>query len=428
MEHKNSSINSLYQDPLDNLMFNVVSNLVKKRKSILQYSQSFFNNCSFYGSETQKDTTSAQTNFVEKKLPHSFSSDSINRSNYSLSSNTNSEVVLSENLIDPSSYFSPLESSIHDSLKIICLDKNILTPSSSSNSINEKNRSDSSSLTSLSTSESGYEPNGESQFDLSPFLSMKPISSSESINNKVEKIAFKTNNHRVRDELNASPLFNSRKTSKPIKKSSNSLFASLSENDFQDLKNRYTNFINSQMINLSSSEPCLEKHVYFQTKNSQGASSSLYNKHDEFESKNNLRRSENIRKIQILSDQNLKPSQRITSYEDELANLFQRINFNDIEPGTYDFLKWKTLIKYLKGREDLKRYALSKTSSDFNNLDELVEFLKKSPAKSEIEKCWIIFVWITEHIRYDDESYERGKCDYNEPEDVLWQGRCTCEG
>jgi hypothetical protein len=141
-----------------------------------------------------------------------------------------------------------------------------------------------------------------------------------------------------------------------------------------------------------------------------------------------IQRENSKRKVQILNNHDLKPSKRITSYEDELDNRFERINFNNINPCTYDFAKWKALIKNLKSRKDLYYYALSKNVSGFKMLNDLVEFIQNSPAGNELERVWVIFLWITEHITYDEESYLKGECDYNEPEDVLLHGRCTCEG
>ena len=118
----------------------------------------------------------------------------------------------------------------------------------------------------------------------------------------------------------------------------------------------------------------------------------------------------------------------ITSFDEEINNTYPKINFNEITPSAYHFRSWKFLIQTLKTKKHLINYALAKGPLDFNTLDETVEYLKKSPASSEVEKVWLIFVWITEHIAYDDESYRLQKSSYTEPHDIFWKLKCTCEG
>jgi transglutaminase/protease-like cytokinesis protein 3 len=191
------------------------------------------------------------------------------------------------------------------------------------------------------------------------------------------------------------------------------LFASVSQKDFDALKRNYLNFMNIDAKITSPKEKSQLMRNYSQ----------IQMKRD-----HSLKRSKYFQRIQKLNNHAIKPQFRITSFEDEVTNVFQRINFNNIEPSAYDFNEWKRKIVHLKSRDDLRFYALAKSSLDFQNLDDLVKFLKRSPAKQDIEKVWLIFVWITEHIAYDDESYVRRKCEINEPEDVLAYGKCTCEG
>jgi transglutaminase/protease-like cytokinesis protein 3 len=62
---------------------------------------------------------------------------------------------------------------------------------------------------------------------------------------------------------------------------------------------------------------------------------------------------------------------------------------------------WKSLIETLENKIDLKEYVLSRERSSFETMNELKAFLINAPAKTDTEKAWTIFLWITHNIDYD---------------------------
>lgn len=90
--------------------------------------------------------------------------------------------------------------------------------------------------------------------------------------------------------------------------------------------------------------------------------------------------------------------------------------------------EWKTLLEQLKNNKQINTYALSKKREQFSNLDELIQFIKNSPAKNTIEKAYVIFLWTTHNISYDVVSFKTGKFKSQDAESVFINGMGVCEG
>lgn len=89
---------------------------------------------------------------------------------------------------------------------------------------------------------------------------------------------------------------------------------------------------------------------------------------------------------------------------------------------------WKNMHEDLKSNAELNNYGLSKTVVEFNDLNELIQFFKDSPAKTETEKVYLIYLWITHNIVYDVDSYKTGDYKSQEAEAVFDYGMGVCDG
>jgi hypothetical protein len=133
-------------------------------------------------------------------------------------------------------------------------------------------------------------------------------------------------------------------------------------------------------------------------------------------------------KIQdIPSNQNLQ-SQRKTA-------MTTRPGWGDINGSTqnkpiYDIQKWKILIGTLQENLKLINYVYSRPRRTFKSINELGVFFRNSPAQSDIEMAWVIYVWISQNIDYDVNSFRSGL--YNdidlEPEGVVETGKTISWG
>jgi len=74
---------------------------------------------------------------------------------------------------------------------------------------------------------------------------------------------------------------------------------------------------------------------------------------------------------------------------DSAASLMQKVH------------NWKNTIKLLLSQKRLMEYALSQTRHTLGSYAELKQFIRNSPTDIEIEKVWIIYVWITHNIDHD---------------------------
>ena len=68
-------------------------------------------------------------------------------------------------------------------------------------------------------------------------------------------------------------------------------------------------------------------------------------------------------------------------------------------------LEWKSIISALNENETLWRYAFSKRLDQFFSIKELKQFILDSPNTCDIEKLWLIYIWITNNVKFDYYNY-----------------------
>ena len=64
----------------------------------------------------------------------------------------------------------------------------------------------------------------------------------------------------------------------------------------------------------------------------------------------------------------------------------------------------------------------------FRDLSQLYTFLNGSPARTDTEKAWVLYVWITHNIAYNKKGLLTGDSGDNSPDGVLLNGQSVCEG
>ena len=62
---------------------------------------------------------------------------------------------------------------------------------------------------------------------------------------------------------------------------------------------------------------------------------------------------------------------------------------------------WKKLLSDLKGNQKLKEIAFAKTRLDFNNMRAVKKYFKELSIEKEIEKAWVIYLWVTSNFEYN---------------------------
>ena len=136
-----------------------------------------------------------------------------------------------------------------------------------------------------------------------------------------------------------------------------------------------------------------------------------------------------IQRDQIVSIESNKNKVQIEQFRREIKpQQEQQIQQNKFYDEKSEINEWKALIQKLESNTDLKSYALARKRRDFSSLMHLIEYLKAYNAKSDIEKAYLIYVWITDNIEYDGIGFRDGNLGDNDPESVFRRGKCVCEG
>ena len=78
------------------------------------------------------------------------------------------------------------------------------------------------------------------------------------------------------------------------------------------------------------------------------------------------------------------------------------------EHSSNELRNWKNSVKSLQNSKKLNDYVLARKRESFNTLSELKIYLFNSPANSDLEKAWSVFLWICNNIQYDIEGYVNG--------------------
>lgn len=94
----------------------------------------------------------------------------------------------------------------------------------------------------------------------------------------------------------------------------------------------------------------------------------------------------------------------------------------------FDVNEWKLLVNKLQENKKLEDYALSVNRTQFEELNELIQFLSRYDCKNEFEKAWLIYVWIANNIAYNVNGFRTGDYGANDSVNVLETGHCVCEG
>ena len=125
---------------------------------------------------------------------------------------------------------------------------------------------------------------------------------------------------------------------------------------------------------------------------------------------------------QVLQNQRKTAMQR--------SPIWGELNESATRKPAYDVQKWRALITRLQENLKLINYVYSRPRRTFKSINELGVFFRNSPAESEIELAWIIYVWISQNIDYDVDSFRTGI--FNdidlEPEGVLEYGKTISWG
>jgi transglutaminase/protease-like cytokinesis protein 3 len=93
-----------------------------------------------------------------------------------------------------------------------------------------------------------------------------------------------------------------------------------------------------------------------------------------------------------------------------------------------NFISWMKLIETLQSKTNIKDYVLSRKRESFSTLNELKDFLLKSPANTEVEKAWVVYLWMTHNIDYNFSGYLKGSYGGVEPDSVFKTGLSVCSG
>ena len=99
-----------------------------------------------------------------------------------------------------------------------------------------------------------------------------------------------------------------------------------------------------------------------------------------------------------------------------------------IKPDSQELTDWLTLVETLQNKTDLRDYVLSRNRQSFRSLDELKEFLKKSPTETQVEKAWAAYLFICHNIDYNIKGFLSGNFGSVEPSDVFKTGLSVCSG
>ena len=90
--------------------------------------------------------------------------------------------------------------------------------------------------------------------------------------------------------------------------------------------------------------------------------------------------------------------------------------------------EWRSIIDSLRQNVYLNSYALSKKREQFASINELITYLSEYKFQNDLEKAWLIYVWITDNIEYNLDGYVKGDYGENDAGNVLRNGKSVCSG
>ena len=101
-----------------------------------------------------------------------------------------------------------------------------------------------------------------------------------------------------------------------------------------------------------------------------------------------------------------------------------------IRDSYYNPDNWKQLLSQLINNTELIDYAFIKKRTDFEDMSDLKKFFQEAPFNRDVDKLWLIYIWIIENLDYDTESIKKeidDQIDYN-TQVILEYGKCICNG
>lgn len=106
----------------------------------------------------------------------------------------------------------------------------------------------------------------------------------------------------------------------------------------------------------------------------------------------------------------------------EIKNLENKTLEDQIE-------EWKSLIETLTAKKDIEFYVKAKPRGKFKAVKEVGDYLAKCPhVRNDMEKAWLVFLWVTDNIAYDIEGYKSGNYARSDVESVFKSGLSVCQG
>lgn len=88
--------------------------------------------------------------------------------------------------------------------------------------------------------------------------------------------------------------------------------------------------------------------------------------------------------------------------------------------------EWHKMLNPLLNNLKLIQFVLNLKRTNFETLNELVKEFVKFTFNNDLEKAWMIYVWITHNIEYDKKL--SGISEANEASTAFKTGKCVCEG
>ena len=114
--------------------------------------------------------------------------------------------------------------------------------------------------------------------------------------------------------------------------------------------------------------------------------------------------------------------------QSEVKSLFRTRN-KDIKSKETQADEWRTTIEKLCQNESLINYARAKPRFEFERASQVGAYLSACKyARSELEKAWLAYVWVTHNIDYDLKNYLANIFYESNLECVLESGVAVCEG
>lgn len=114
------------------------------------------------------------------------------------------------------------------------------------------------------------------------------------------------------------------------------------------------------------------------------------------------------------------------SVDDKWNYQFQKFSDDELRE---QIREWKSLIESLLANEKLTKYARARKRAEFRRVEEVGEYLLRcEAATNDVEKFWLVYVWVTNNIAYDSVGYLSGNYSKCDAQSVLERGLGVCAG